>query len=229
LYEILGLPPTEQFDYQAALYFLDDGHYLFRFRGDHSEVGSKFVSAADVKAAFSSAESDTGWIDPGIVRCGYGPEGHWFVQFVPMQRMEIILDGLGPLTVPVPPLAMFGYGRSYAVCALKTKHFSPEAQVYAAPFPNVDNHTGKICWGHNSPPEAEHKNSLRVWKLFLDAPFSDHTIENKSRKHPNDIRLTLRELAEKGAGGYPLGDLEPMKGYRPTVASILNGILREGR
>jgi PRTRC genetic system protein B len=229
LQDILGLPGAEKFDYQAALYFLDnDGHYLFRYVGDHSEIESKFVTAADVKAAFSQSESDTEWIDPGIMRCGYGPRGHWFVQFIQMQRVEIVLAGIGPATIPIPPLVLFGYGRAYLICAMKEKLFSPNAQLYSAPFPNVDNNTGSICWGSNTPPEAEHKTASRVWQLFLEAPFSNHTIEKKSRKYPDDIRLMLKDLTEKGAGGYPLGDLLPIRGYRNTVESILRDILRGG-
>ena len=228
LLKILGFPPEEKFDYRAALYFLEDGHYLFRYRGDHSIVESKTVTAADVKAAFSRAETDTGWIDPGVVRCGYGPQGSWYVQFIPMQRFEITLAGFGQMTVPVPPLILYGIGRTYGLFALKAKHFSPNAQVYSAPFPNVDNKDGKICWGGNTPPEADHQNSLKVWKLFLEAPFSNHTIEQKSKQYPDDIRLMLKDLAGKGAGGYPLGDLEPVRSYRPTVESILRDVFRGG-
>jgi PRTRC genetic system protein B len=228
LLKILGIPPEEKFDYLAALYFLEDGHYLFRYRGGHSTVESKFVTAADVKAAFSHAETDSGWIDPGIVRCGYGPQGNWFVQFLPMQRIEITLAGISWMAVPVPPLVLYGYGRTYGLFALKSKHFSPGAQVFAAPFPNVNARDGKICWGNNTPPEANTNTSQQAWKLFLEAPFTEHTIEGKSKKYPADIRPMLKELAEKSAGAYPLGDLVLVRNYRNTVESLLHDILKGG-
>ena len=228
LMKILGIPPEEKFDYRAALYFLEDGHYLFRYRGGHSTVESKFVTAADVKAAFSHAETDSGWIDPGIVRCGYSPQGNWFVRFIPMQRFEVTLAGIGRMTVPAPPLVLYGCGRTYGLFALKSKRFYPGAQVFAAPFPNVDGRNGRICWGSNTPPEANTNAAIQVWKLFLEASFSEHTIEGKSKKYPADIRLVLKELADKCAGAYPLGDLVPVRNYRNTIESLLQDVLKGG-
>lgn len=225
--EALGLPPKEyEFDFQAALYFLKDGYFLFR-NNTGERPSSKFVTAADVTAAFSKQETDTGWIGENIMRCGYTERGHWYVFFLPMQKVNILLHGEGLLNVPLPPLVMVGVGYTYSIFAMKEKHFSPRSPLFAAPFPNVQaNSSGTICWGNAKPPEAKHTEAKRMWDLFLASEFNGHTIEQKSKAHPQDIRQTLLELAASNAKVFPLKDLVPIRGYRCTLDHVLDELLK---
>ena len=189
----------------AALFFLDGGHYLFRFLEDGKEA-SKFVTAPDVAAAFSLKEIDTGWLPAGIVRCGQNAAGPWFVYSTPAQKVKISLDEGIRITVPVPRLLLVGRGGSYWLAAMHAKHFDPEAPVFEAPFPNVYL-GGRICWGTSSPPEARPENAHLVWDLFFESSFNADLKEKKSKAHPKDVRDKLRELDRNQARSYPVNDL----------------------
>lgn len=206
--------PSPQFKSLAALFFLDSGHYLFRRVEDGKET-SKFVTSVDVAAAFSMKEIDTGWLPPGIVRCGQNAKGPWFVYSTPGQKVRIILekaaingDDIG-LLVPAPRLVLLGCGNSYWLAAMMTKHFDPDAGIYEAPFPNVYL-GGSICWGSSIPPKAQPENARQVWDLFFESHFNGDLKEEKSRAFPRDIRSQLAGLDGRQARTYPSADLCPM-------------------
>ena len=90
---VADLPPLPVYA-SGALYFLDSGDFLLRYRMEQSnqdcpapEGNGKFVTVRDVQAAFGGAEVDTGWIQHGIIRCGYCAQGDWFVYAAPFQKM----------------------------------------------------------------------------------------------------------------------------------------------
>jgi hypothetical protein len=147
----------EDLQAEAALYFLPQGHYLFRWREETGLSGSKFVTADDLQAAFTDSERDTGWLAPGIVRAGYGKHGEWFVLHAPPQRIDIHILEMGTVSIPLPDLVLAGAGRSYYLWALQ-EPFSPLARLFDAPFPNIHN-GGQICWGNNTPPAAHPANA----------------------------------------------------------------------
>lgn len=200
--------PRPEFDAVASLHFLGSGHYLFRYLEDGREA-SKFVTAPDVAAAFSMKEIDTGWLPAGMVRTGQNAGGPWFVYSTPPQKVKISLDDNITLTVPVPRLALVGIGGSYSLAAMHTKHFDPDALVYEAPFPNVYL-GGKICWGTNTPPEAQPENARKVWELFFESHFNADLKEKKSKAHSKDVRDMLRALDHNQARTYPVSDLLSM-------------------
>ena len=192
----------------AALYFLPQGHYLFRWREESGLSGSKFVTADDLQAAFANSERDTGWLAPGIVRAGYGKAGEWFVLQMPPQKITIHLLDVGTLTIPTPALVMAGAGRSYHLWALK-EPFSPQACLFDAPFPNVHG-GGQICWGNNTPPLANPANAQSAWRLFFESPFNSHLVQGKTRQHKDDVRKLLVKL--NGKSKFPLSQLTVERG-----------------
>jgi hypothetical protein len=200
--------PAPTYKASAALFFLDGGHYLFRFTEDGKEA-SKFVTAVDVTAAFSMKELDTGWLPAGMVRCGQNAAGPWFVYSTPPQKVKLSLNGGDiPLTIPVPRLALIGSGSSYWLAAMRGKHFEHKALVYHAPFPNIYP-SGKICWGGNTPSEALPENARRVWELFFKSPFNSDLAEKKSQRHSKDVRELLKTL-DHNHRLYPVSDLISM-------------------
>jgi hypothetical protein len=190
---------------QGVLYFLE-GHYLFRYR-ENKTVKTKFVTSADVAAAFTQQDLDTGWQPAGIVRQGQRARGQFFVYSAPAQRVEIRLaQNEAPVVVPIPRTVLLGIGGGYRLWALRSKYFSPDERAYLAPFPNI-NPGGSICWGQNTPPPAAVEKAREVWELFFETPFNQDLSAGKSVAHPEDVRLALRELAEKKARSFPIAGL----------------------
>jgi hypothetical protein len=207
-------------EYQAALYFLE-GQYLFRSR-ERAGWSSKFVTSADVAAAFTGREEDTGWIPAGVVRAGRNQKGEWFVYSAPEQRVQINLEG-ELLEIPIPRTVLVGVGRSYSIFALKSGHFDPSEPAWQVPFPNVETSEGLICWGGNTPDLASPQRARKVWELFFGTPFNDHHDDGKSQSSPKDIKTVLRQLAQDKAKKYPLKDLVEA---RQSIGQIVNGLLR---
>lgn len=191
--------PKIKFD--AALYFLD-GQYLFRQKTEGG-WSNKFVTAADVQAAFTGEEQDSGWLQAGVVRVGQTARGTFFVYSAPAQKADIWL-GDERLTVPLPRTVLVGMGNDAYLFALNEIHFSPAAWALVAPFPNVSS-DGKICWGRNARPSADAGRARRTWELFFEAPFNADHAESKCVSQKNDVRVLLRELA--GKHEFPASEL----------------------
>jgi hypothetical protein len=211
---------------KAALYFYT-GQYVLKTR--EKETGGErvsYLSPADVRAAFTAERLDTGWIPETIVRCGSTAAGPFAVAYFPASRHTIGLlaeDGsLEPMTVPIPPLVLFGRG-SYYVWAVTTPAFDPKGRLFHAPFPNVFA-DGRICYGSNKPPRSSYTALSDARDLFLNTPFNGNEAEHRSKAHPEDVRLGLRELAASRAKVYPHGDLIPTSAGR-TVASAVERLL----
>ena len=73
----------------AAVYFVREaGEYIFAARKDDRTI-SKFLRPADVKAAFTHQEDDTGWIGTNVVRIGNSSRGPWFIYRRGAERVPI--------------------------------------------------------------------------------------------------------------------------------------------
>ncbi len=202
------IPNEPPFTADAELYFLPAGHFLFRRRSE-TGVESKFVTLADVTAAFTQVEQDSGWIPAGVKRHGFNRNGRWFVYWQPAQIVHITLlqdgDQAETLNIPIPATILVGEGRKFHLFA-SAGEFSPQAPVYRAPFPNLhDDHS--ICWGNNTPAEAAPENAAQAWKLFFESPFNNHLVGGKSKRYKDDVRKRLCLL--NGKRRYPLKDLVP--------------------
>jgi len=211
--EIPALPPYAT----GALYFLRSGDFLFRYRNgergnprseDRAE-GAKFVTMRDVRAAFGGSEADTGWINLGVIRCGYCAGGNWFAFIAGPQKVSIHVvmksRALRKLTLPIPATVLVGVGKQYFIWATKSS-FGPEQPLYHAPFPNV--HTeGTICWGQNTPPEALPCNATQAWQLFFESTFNGDLSNGKSAKFQMDVRRMLSQVTRKKLDEYPEEDL----------------------
>lgn len=220
-------------DYSTgALFFLESGDFLFRYRvqedrhyGDPKSLdGAKFVTVKDVQAAFGGSDVDTGWIGHGVLRCGYCARGDWFVYAVPKQILSIqVTMSKGEtkkLTLPIPATVMVGVGMQYYLWAVAYS-LSPDSSLSRAPFPNIHD-DGAICWGQNTPPKAHHRNAEAAWRLFFGSGFNGDLSNNKSTKFDGDVRRMLAYVARKKMDEYPEKDLVSS---RRTLHNVLHELV----
>ena len=190
------------------------------------------ISMAQALRIFSDCDIDTGWLPSGVVRCAETSKGSMVLSYRPPSRASILLDGrtgeIDALTIPLPGLIMLGVDTKYYLWALKEPEFSPEAVIHHAPLPNI-NGDGTICFGANKVQRASGDSISKVWALFWESPFSDHSVQGKSGQHPNDIRKVIRALAKKRrARAYPTADLVRFK-RGMSVRQAWDDLIRYGQ
>ncbi|MBI3913761.1 MAG: hypothetical protein HY327_06195 [Chloroflexi bacterium] len=235
-------------DETAALLFICGDQYLFRYRPKDGGVAYKFVLAAAVRAAFAAETLETGWLPANARRWGIGKRGEWIVITFPPQQHRFTFareDGGEKTTrkdvpserlflVPMPALAFFGYEQRYYVWAFKDAELKGDTHLFAAPLPNIEA-SGAICFGSNAIPKASAQTIAEAWRIFLASPFTNHAVNGKSRKFPDDVRKQLMRLAEESdltrsvprgrRRRYPLADLVNLNRTANTVIEwTLKGI-----
>lgn len=196
----------------AALYCLISGDFLFYYRtkdDPNSPWVSKFLTMPDVAAAWTQVEWETGWVPNGIMRKGRCPLGNFYVYYKPPLRIKLTLtdDLAGVWDIPIPATVLVGVGDSHYLWALKGKEFHPNANVCAAPFPNIYD-DGRICWGANTAPDVNEHVAEETWKLFFQTPFNNHLVGNKCKPYPEDVRQLLVGLAKQKARVFPINSLK---------------------
>lgn len=188
------------FHIKAALYFTDQGQYIFKFKKDEQSI-TKSLRAQEVSSAFTLETTDSGWITPGVQRCGFNSLGEWFVYFAKPCKVSIQIGREERITVPIPATVLVGAKGKFYLFALEESEFNPKGKVYAAPFPNVYP-DGRICWGKNPFPKINQEKAQDVWNLFFSAPFNGDLASDKSKTFPKDIRQQLKKLSGKST--YPV-------------------------
>ena len=190
----------------AALYFTDQGQYLFKSK-EKGGCTSKTLREPEVCAAFTRKGFDSGWLDSGILRTGNNPKGKWFVYLSTPKNVVIDLTGNEYLYIPTPMMLMIGADKSHFLFAMNiffVDQFKPDLPVFVAPFPNV-RHDGEICWGNNDQPKVEASKARDTLKQFFASPFNGDLANGKSKKYELDVRKMLEEL--DFGGDYPVDDL----------------------
>ena len=199
-------------DETAALLFICGDQYLFRYRTKDNGIAYKFLSSSAVRAAFAEEPIDTTWLPGNVRRWGIGKCGEWIVITFPPQKHRFSFvrgeDGEHTVTlyVPMPALVFFGYDQRYCLWAFKDDELKGGTNLFAAPLPNVDA-SGAICFGSNVIPKASAKTIAEAWRIFVASPFTNHSVNGKSQKFPDDVRKKLVGLTERHRRHYPLDDL----------------------
>lgn len=199
-------------DETAALLFICGDQYLFRYRTKETGIAYKFVSPAAVRAAFAEETIETNWLPSNARRWGMGKIGEWIVIAHPPQKHRFLFvaeDDAAKtisLDVSMPGLAFLGYAQRYHVWAYKDAELKGDTNLYAAPLPNVDAN-GAICFGGNVIPKVSANSIGEAWRIFLTSPFTNHSVNGKSKKFPDDVRKQLLRLADRRRRCYPLDDL----------------------
>jgi PRTRC genetic system protein B len=227
LMNLAHLSPTSA-DETAALLFICGDQYLFRYRTRDNCIVHKFISSAAVRAAFAEETIDTNWLPMNARRWGIGQRGEWSVITYPPQkhRFSFVSEDnetrTMTLELPMPALAFFGYDQRYYVWAFKDAELKGDTNLFAAPLPNVDSN-GAICFGSNLVPKASAKSIEEAWRIFLASPFTNHSVNGKSRKYPDDVRKQLMQLAEHRRRRYPIDDLVSLN---RTANMVIDWMLR---
>ncbi|HEX8653067.1 MAG TPA: hypothetical protein VF708_19780 [Pyrinomonadaceae bacterium] len=218
------------------------GQYELTVQDHNGTVFPKIVSPAAVREAFTLEVIDSGWLPDIVRRYGVCRFGEWFVGFIPPGRHELPLEsdeegaqrGMIKITTPLPGLIFFGCNTKYFLWAVGSDTFDPKSEVFHAPLPHVEMDkptapAGLICWGYHQPQKCRAATFMKAWKLFMETPFSNHTVDSKSKKYPEDVRLMLREVAALPEGSlYPVEDLMPLHpGKQMTVEFIIKMWLQD--
>ena len=192
----------------AALYFTDQGQYLFKAKQEGGCI-SKTLREPEVCAAFTRKGFDSGWLGNGIIRMGSNTHGKWYVYLAARTTVSVNFDNKEGCQIPLPVTLLIAVGTTYHLFALKVGKypgaFFNEAEVFEAPFPNVHPRSGLICWGNNPVPKFDVVYPGTAWVSFFSTPFNADLAENKSKKFPKDVRTMLRSLENEAV--YPVKDL----------------------
>lgn len=208
---------------QAALYFMESGDYLFRWRQD-KVIQQKTVTSPDVAAAFTQSEVDSGWLPSGILRHGHAAGGAWAILEIPPARREVTIlnpgNSIKTLSIVFPRLIMLGMEKTYWLFAVNDLPDPGSRIAYHAPFANVygDHH---ICWGNNIPPEAGISTMQNAWKMFIETPFNSDLATDKSKHYPANILVAWERYQEELR--YPMTDLVLLQ---TPINEVVNRILR---
>lgn len=223
--DLLADPPNGLEQVDAAI-LISRGRYFYKRRLDTHPPTYRYkcLSPDALQVAFNTQTIDSGWIAPGVVRCGASTQGSWAVQFIPPARHRLDLDRLGKVSVPLPGLLFLGLETTYWLCATTTQTFDPAALCYYAPLSNVYDSL-KICWGRNIPPIATAQTIATAWELFITSPFNEHLSYGKSRQHPQNIQTQLLALHQRSGRRYPAKDLLPVNSRPITVDHLVQELL----
>lgn len=214
-------------DETASLMFIAGDQYLFRYRDKAGATAYKFVSPAAVRTAFVHETIDTGWLPSNVRRWGMGRLGEWLLVTHPPRRYSFTFtadqgNDAATLQIVMPALAFFGYGQKYYLWAFTDRELNANTPLFTAPLPNIEGN-GAICFGQNVLPHASTKTIGEAWNLFLMSPFSNHSVNGKSKAFPEDVRMQLEKLSQANRRRYPLRDLVPL---RETASQMIDGIVR---
>lgn len=186
----------------------------------------KFLSPQAVAAAFRNKPFDSGWLTPGIIRCGSTSRGEFALLFVVAGIHKIEVEAsrssrVQTLKVPLPGLLFFGYGKQFLIWATKDPAPTPKSALFHAPLPNVFE-DGRVCWGSNKPPRPNAATIRTAFDLFISSPFSSHAANGKSRSHNGDVRPLLRGLNHKKT--FPAGELlSQRETLQPLIDRTMGG------
>jgi hypothetical protein len=156
------LPPVEpREDGALGTITIYPGQFLFESRDGRRGASRKFISPAALRQAVSGTGVDSGWLAPEVRRCGECAHGEWAVMYAPPARRRLVLTSEGKrsarseveITCALPAFVFFGLATDYYVWATRRAEFSPQAEVFRAPLPNVYPE-GHICFGSNHPPRV---------------------------------------------------------------------------
>lgn len=188
---------------------------MLRKEGDGGYTEYPVDPAMIAEALAAKATLSTGLLTPNTLWVGETGLDRAVIEYRPAQVTGLWLEGSDvPLRIPLPPLVMVRRTRSfqnpqYELYAMLERPQSDEVLLYLAPLPHVD---GGVCWGTVERPSesALRQNSLvEDWRNFLGSRFGNHSVTNKSKRHPDDLRKLYFEI--EGQPEYPLDDLIPYR------------------
>jgi E2/UBC family protein D len=175
------------------------------------------VDPSDIAEAIAAkAAISTGLLTSNTLWVGQSGTDRTVIEYRPPQVTGLWLEGSEEaVRIPLPPLVLVRHTRgnqnpTYELYAVLERPQSEKDLLYVAPLPHV---SSGVCWGTVQRPSesALRGNSLEEdWRNFLGSKFGNHTVENKSKRQPKDIRKLYFELHGR-ADTYPIDDLIPLR------------------
>lgn len=156
---------------------------------------------------------DTGLISPDTLRVWRKGTKRVVCGYRRPQVTGIWLEGSEePLRVPLPGLVMIrsvNENRTdYRILAVK-KYPTEKVKAYIVPLPNVG--SMGVCWGTVSLPDRDALMASDLqpdWAQFLGTQFGNHSVQNKCKRYPDDVRKLLSDLHDTSR--FPNDELMPM-------------------
>ncbi|MCC7165447.1 MAG: hypothetical protein IT331_23320 [Anaerolineae bacterium] len=210
---MLATPPLFPNNARAGLVFTDDGQIIYCSQNKHS-IQRKGLSPETVASVFIKAPVWSGFLPPDVWCWGKADGAEWLALCIPASVHTLLLaddNNAARFTVPMPPVIFAGTRLEYYIWAVGDKAWTrdPRVAAFHAPFPNV-NEKGLVCFGTNILPPCSPQTILDAWQIFLNSPFNNHNIENKSKQYPQDIRELWRALSKQNILRFPCDDLMPI-------------------
>lgn len=198
---------------RAGLIFTDDGQIIYCSQQKNS-IQRKGLSPETIASVFSHAPIWSGFLPMKTWCWGKANGAEWIALCLSASTQTLLIaddDKNERFTIPLPPLVFFGTRLEYSIWALGDETWTrePSAAAFHAPFPNV-NDKGLVCFGTNILPPCSPQTIHDAWQLFLNSPFNNHQIANKSQQHIEDVRALWRNLSTQNSEHYPYQDLVPM-------------------
>lgn len=174
------------------------------------------VDPAEISKALAAKHSfSSGFVDRDTLFVGQSGSIRTVIGYRRAQMTGLWLEGSDePVRVPMPALIMVrsatGLTRaSYEVYAVRGRPKSDKCALFRAPLPHVND---GVCWGTVALPSASSLQGTSLtedWRNFLGSRFGNHSVNEKSKRQPKDIRKLYFEL--EGESSYPLDDLIPSR------------------
>jgi hypothetical protein len=188
---------------------------LMRQRRDDGSETEYAVSPAQLATVLSAkVRFESGLLSSSMVCvCAEGIK-RIVVDYRAPQKTALFLDGSDhPVRVPLPGLLMIRLTAAndhprYAIYAVKDRPQTLDTVLYHAPLPNVGR--TDVCWGSVkkvSQASLSGSDLAEDWRQFLGSPFTNHSVSDKSKRYPDDIREQLLRLEACKARVYPARDL----------------------
>lgn len=180
-------------------------------------------------ASLPDEEFDTGILGEDIISVWQQGSRRVVASYRKPQLTGIWFEGSAdPVRVPMPGLVLVRTTHnfknpSYSLYAVPRRP-GKNSKLYHTPLPNVGG--DGTCWGTVArPPESSLKGTdLSLdWQAWLGSMFGNHTTDQKSKKHKNDVRALLIELHDNKAKRYPNHDLIP---FDKTLGEMLTKMQR---
>jgi PRTRC genetic system protein B len=205
---------------QLVLSFYSYG-VLLRKQTEHGQTEYPVNPAQLAEALAARVRFSSGLLNKNTLLIQQEGVKKLIIEYRPARMSGLWIEGLDEaVRVPLPPLlliALYSGGWRFHTYAVKRRPTTLDELLYHAPLPNVFNE-GHICWGSLRLPEVANNDLKPIWTAFLGSSFGNHSVSDKSRAHPNDVRHQLLALHQRQAKRYPLGDLVA---HKVTLARLL--------
>ncbi len=178
---------------------------------NHEGASSFEVDPESLAAVFGKAEFGTGLLPPMTVfyeRYGRSVRmGLYLPELVRTLTVHAGSEKTETLRVPCPHMILVGENRTYGLFALAGPPTSMDQPIYRAPFSNVSESNGKICFGSITPQSVSAENIQGTGDLFFKSLFNGDLSNGKCVSYPDSVIDLWKSI--NGKRKFPYKELIP--------------------